>query len=165
MKKHTLFIFFLISFFTSTAQVDTTATLYKTIKSNDSLLFTIGFNNCDINQFEKLVSDNFEFYHDKSGQTNSKGAFIADIKNGLCKSGYKASRELLDGSMKVFQLENNGVLYGTVQIGKHRFFEVGSDGVKRQTSVADFTHVWLIENGVWKLSRVISYNHVATEKK
>lgn len=165
MKKHALFIFFLISFFVSTAQVDTTATLYKTIKTNDSLLFTVGFNNCDINQFERLISDTFEFYHDKSGQTNSKGAFIADIKNGLCKSGYKASREQLAGSMKVFQLENNGVLYGAVQIGKHRFYEVGSDGIKRQTSVADFTHIWLIENGVWKLSRVISYNHAATEKK
>jgi hypothetical protein len=130
MKKGVLLIVMLLSFLASTAQVDTTAALYKTIKTNDSLLFTIGFNTCDITQFEKLVSDTFEFYHDKSGLTNSKDAFIASIKNGLCKSDYKASRELVAGSMQVFPLENNDVLYGAVQTGKHRFYEVGPDGVK-----------------------------------
>jgi hypothetical protein len=165
MKKGVLLIVLLLSFLASTAQVDTTAALYKTIKTNDSLLFTIGFNTCDITQFEKLVSDTFEFYHDKSGLTNSKDAFIASIKTGLCKSDYKASRELVAGSMQVFPLENNDVLYGAVQTGKHRFYEVGPDNVKKQTSTAHFTHIWLLENGVWKLSRVISYNHIATEKK
>ena len=36
-----------------------------TIMSRDSLLFNIGFNTCDVSQFENLLSNNFEFYHDK----------------------------------------------------------------------------------------------------
>ncbi len=78
------------------AQVDTTSELYKTLRTKDSILFNVGFNTCDINQFENLVSDNFEFYHDKAGVTNSKAAFISNIKNGLCKLDYKLRRELLN---------------------------------------------------------------------
>lgn len=73
----------------SYSQVQHTVKLYQTLKEKDSLLFTVGFNTCDIDQFENLVSNNFEFYHDKAGITNSKAAFISGIKNGLCKLDYQ----------------------------------------------------------------------------
>ncbi len=63
-------IFTIIFSANSKAQVEKNSDLYKTILSKDSLLFYIGFNTCDIKQFENLLSDNLKFYHDKDGYAN-----------------------------------------------------------------------------------------------
>jgi hypothetical protein len=55
--KKTVFFQLLLSNLTTFGQVDKTSALYKTIKEKDSLLFNLGFNNCDIKQFENLVSE------------------------------------------------------------------------------------------------------------
>jgi len=49
---------------TGFSQEEKNSALYKTIISKDSLLFNVGFNTCDISQFENLLSDDFEFYYD-----------------------------------------------------------------------------------------------------
>ena len=51
------------------AQIDTTSEIFKTLKAKDSLIFDLGFNKCDIPQFEINVSEDFEFYHDTAGLT------------------------------------------------------------------------------------------------
>jgi hypothetical protein len=140
------------------AQTDSTA-LYKTLKTADSLLFNVGYNQCDIRQFEELVSDTFEFYHDEAGITSSKSAFIAGIENGLCKLPYKAKRVLDEHSLRVFPLKKNGVLYGAIQTGSHRFYAIERDKPERLTSSARFTNLWLLQGGRWKLSRALSYDH------
>jgi len=141
------------------AQVETSSDLYKAIKTSDSLLFDVGFNTCDIRQFENLISDSFEFYHDEAGITSTKAAFIDGIKNGLCKLNYKARRELVGNTFDVYPLKKNGVLYGAIQTGEHNFFALEKDKPEYLTSTAKFTHVWLIEDGKWKLSRGLSYDH------
>ncbi len=159
MKKAVLLIgLYLLPFFLF-AQVNHSNELFKILKANDSLLFNLGFNNCDLSQFEKLVSENFEFYHDQAGITSTKAAFILGVKNGLCKLPYKPVRELEENSLEVFPLQNEGVLYGAIQTGRHSFYAIEKDKPRRLTSTAKFTHVWLIENGVWKLSRGLSYDH------
>ena len=65
--------------------------------------------------------------------------------------------------MEVFPLEKNNVLYGAIQMGDHRFYAEEKDKSLRLTSVAKFTHVWLLEKGSWKLSRGLSYNHQVNE--
>ena len=162
MKK--LIFYILFPFSTLLAQVETQSELFKTIKEKDSLLFNIGFNTCDISQFENLVSDNFEFYHDKSGITPNKTAFVESIRNGLCKMNYKAKRVLVDGSMQVFPLYNNGVLYGAIQNAKHEFYAIEPNKPEYLTSVALISHLWLLENGQWKLSRSLSFDHKTPEE-
>lgn len=149
------------------AQEKEDSELFKTIKAKDSLLFNIGFNKCDISQFERLVSDNFEFYHDKSGATVSKAAFIKTLKEGLCKSpdSYQSRRELVEGSMQIYPLKDKGVLYGAIQIGTHRFYETEKGKPEREASTAQFTQFWKLENGEWKLSRVFSYDHQPSGQK
>ncbi len=159
MKKYIISSLFCLTTTVLFSQVDTSSELYKTIKNRDSLLFNVGFNTCDISQFENLVSDDFEFYHDKAGITQSKAAFISDIKNGLCKLNYKPFRELVAGSMEVYPMEKNGVLYGAIQMGVHKFYAIEKDKPMYQTDMAKFTELWLLENGNWKLSRVLSYDH------
>ncbi|RYE24660.1 MAG: DUF4440 domain-containing protein [Sphingobacteriales bacterium] len=134
-------------------------TLYNTVLEKDSLLFTVGFNRCNLHMFEALLSDNFEFYHDQGGATLSKEKFIADFKKNICGLNYKAERRVDKNSIQVFPLYNKGKLYGAVQKGTHSFYAVEKDKPAYQTGMARFTHVWLLENGIWKLSRAISYDH------
>lgn len=61
MKKIYFLLSVLLITVTTFAQVDKNSDLYKTILAQDSLLFNIGFNQCDISQFEKLLSENLEF--------------------------------------------------------------------------------------------------------
>ncbi|EDM43918.1 hypothetical protein SCB49_10010 [unidentified eubacterium SCB49] len=147
------------------AQVDKTSDLFKTLKVKDSLLFSVGFNTCDVSQFEKLISNDFEFYHDTSGLTDSKETFVTGVREGLCKMEYRASRKLEDSTLEVFPLKNNGVLYGAIQKGLHRFYAKEEDKEAYFTSIAFFTHVWLLEGDEWKLSRILSYDHQTVDRK
>lgn len=145
-------------------QVDKADVLYKTIKQKDSLLFDVGFNTCDLAQFEKLVSEKFEFYHDQGGITPSKAGFVESVKNGICGLAYQPKRRLVDSTMHVFPLYDKGVLYGAIQTGDHRFFALEKGMPEYLTGLAKFTHLWLLEGGEWKLSRGLSYDHREVEK-
>lgn len=162
MKRLTTLLWFLCLGVTGFSQAEETSGLYETLKEKDSLLFTVGFNTCDINQFEMLVSDDFEFYHDQAGVTSTKKAFIEGIRAGLCKLDYRARRALVTNSLAVYPLTKNGVLYGAVQTGEHRFYALEKGKAEHLTSIAKFTHLWLLENGDWKLSRGLSYDHRQT---
>ncbi len=143
-----LFILFLVS--SINAQIDKKSDLFNTLKIKDSLLFEEGFNQCNLNQIEKLIVDDIEFYHDKDGLTNSKQQFIDSLRAHLCLSGKNVTKRILDkASLEVFPLYQEGKLYGALQNGIHSF-----DQIK-----AKFSHIWLIENKEWKLSRVVSYDH------
>lgn len=144
-------------------QAQPNSELFRILKASDSLLFDVGFNRCDLNAFDQLVNDDFEFYHDQSGITSSKKDFIASVREGICQLPYKPRRQLDAASMQVFPLEKGGVLYGAVQTGEHRFYANEKDKPEYLTSVARFTHLWLLQNGRWKLSRVFSYDHRAPE--
>lgn len=164
MKYLVISLSLLISALSAKAQVEKTSELYTTLKSKDSLLFNVGFNTCDISQFRNLISDNFEFYHDQGGITPSKADFVASIENGLCKMDYKPERKLDENSMEVYPLRKNEVLYGAIQNGIHQFYAIEKDGTRYLTSIAKFSHVWLLENGQWKLRRGLSYDHQPVEK-
>jgi hypothetical protein len=170
-KKRLLltFLLFITSYLLSInllyAQETSNSALYKTLKTKDSLLFEIGFNTCEIKQFENLVAEDFEFYHDQSGITPNKLSFIDGIRNGLCKLPYRPRRELVKNSLEVFPLYKNGILYGAIQMGKHRFFANEKDKPEYFTSIAKFTHIWLLENGEWKFLRGLSYDHKSQDEK
>ena len=164
MKKYFLFANLLFLTTIIPAQSDKSSELYKTIKEKDSLLFNLGFNTCDIQQFENLVSENFQFYHDQGGITNSKSAFIKNIQFGLCQLDYKAKRVLDKNSLEVYPLRSNGTLYGAIETGVHNFYAIEKDSKEYLTSIAKFSHVWILENGNWKLSKGLSYDHQDFDK-
>ncbi|MFM2267461.1 MAG: hypothetical protein RL757_902 [Bacteroidota bacterium] len=165
MKKWTTFLmlwaFLAIQQTALHAQVSDTSKLFIALKNCDSLLFSVGFNQCDMRQFDKLMTKNLEFYHDKGGITNGKKAFIKTFEKNICgaRPNYIARRELVRGSLQVFPLFKNGVLYGAIQMGQHRFYEKNPTNVERFTSIARFTHLWLLENGEWRVARLLSYDH------
>ncbi|MFN8711448.1 MAG: nuclear transport factor 2 family protein [Bacteroidota bacterium] len=136
--------------------------VFNQLKIKDSLLFDAVFSSCDTALVKSLITPDLEFYHDKSGASNSDTSFIRSI-TGLCKSEFKPSRELEPGSLEIYLMKNNDVLYGAIQTGKHVFYETPPRKEKQLTSTARFTHLWLLENGNWKLKRVLSYFHQTPE--
>ena len=155
MKKQIVVFVFLFTSVTIASQVEKSSDLYKILKVNDSLIFDLSFNTCNLKILSTLIHDDLEFYHDKADLMEGKDVFLENTKNGLCKSPHKLRRELLEGTLEVFPLnDNNGNLYGAIQKGTHRFFEN-----EKRTSIAFFTHLWVLENDKWLLKRVLSYDH------
>jgi len=151
------FTLFILNFCNKvTAQTSKDSALYQTILQQDSLLFNVGFNTCDVSQFQKLLSENLKFYHDKDG-ISDKSKFLFNIKNGLCKNPdtRQVKRFLIKGSTQVFPLYKDGILYGAIQNGENFFAE----NPLNPSGIAKFTHVWQLENGVWKLATSLSFDH------
>lgn len=142
----------------TTAQVDKNTQLYKTLKSKDSIIFERSFNNCELEKLEPIIAENFEFYHDVAGIQNRE-QFINAVKNNICSNPGNHTRQLVENSLEVYPLNNNGKLYGAIQRGKHTFQEK-QNSVLKTVGIANFTHLWLLENNEWKLKRVLSYNHL-----
>jgi CubicO group peptidase (beta-lactamase class C family) len=160
-KKITLLLIISILFSANSfAQLDKNSALYKTILAKDSLLFNVGFNHCDIKQFENLLSENLKFYHDKDG-VSDKAKFLHDLKNGLCKSPetHQVIRVLVKENTEISPLYRNGVLYGAIHNGEHLFYE----SKEAEPGIANFSNVWVLENDQWKLQTSLSYGHKAHE--
>ncbi len=157
------FVITLIFSTISKAQVDKNSELYKTILSKDSLLFDVGFNTCDISQFENLLSNKLEFLHDKDGISN-KEEFLYNLRNGLCGSPdkYQSRRELIKSSTEIYPLYKNDNIYGAIQNGTHRFYETVAGKEEKFAGSAKFSNVWLLENGQWKLTKSLSFDHQAS---
>ena len=153
--------FFLYSFFTN-AQINKNSELFKTLKSKDSIIFERAFNKCELKKLNPIIADNFEFYHDVAGIQN-KEQFMNSIKNNICTNPGYLKRELVKNSIEVFALNNNGKLYGAIQKGKHTFLE-NNNFNEKIVGIANFTHLWILENKQWKLKRVLSYNHLPYSK-
>ncbi|MCW8981894.1 MAG: nuclear transport factor 2 family protein [Altibacter sp.] len=157
-----IYILFILFTTNATAQVATSSELFKTLKSNDSLLFDVAFNRCDPSPLHLLIREDLEFYHDQGGIQHSKKEFMEVMKKNICGSpDFVSRRELVAGSLKVFPLYDNGTLYGAIQMGSHRFFESRNGAMETPGSTALFTHLWLLNEGHWQLARVLSYDHKA----
>lgn len=143
----------------SNAQVSKDTELFKALQKNDSIIFESSFNNCNISDLDLLIDEDLEFYHDTAGITNGKEGFIKTVKQNICSNPKsKPLRKLVEGSLQVFPLYNNGKLYGAIQKGDHEFY-LREEGKTRPTVVAKFTHLWLLKKNKWTLKRVLSYDH------
>lgn len=127
--------------------------LFQTVSELDTKLFD-GYNSCDLKTVGEMVSDDLEFYHDKTGLSVGKPVFLASIKNNICG---KVHRTLVPGTLEVYPLKG----YGAVEIGVHRFTHPGIDD---ELGEAKLIHIWQNKDGMWKLARVISYDHESLRK-
>lgn len=144
---------------TSQAQLSENTTLFKHILALDSELFDQGFNQCKPNIFEARTDEKLEFFHDKGGIQN-RNQFLEAIKRNICSNlNEKPIRNLVPGSSQVFPLDNDGVLYGAIHHGTHQFHTKGNDIATHGYTVARFTHVWLLRDGIWKLKTALSFDH------
>lgn len=134
--------------------------LYVLIQEKDSLLFQVGFNQIDTAMVASLIAEDFEFFHDEHGLMNTKQDFLNSIQ-GIKELPFKTWRVLVDGTVEVYPMyrDNKQELYGILQNGVHEFFQQYEGEEAQQTSTAQFSHLWILENNEWKLKRVFSYDH------
>jgi hypothetical protein len=132
----------------------------EAIVLHQDALFWDAYNRCDTEGFRPFISDDVEFYHDKGGIILGLDSLIATTKKNLCADGgYRLRREAVEGSVKCFPLQNANVTYGAVLSGEHRFYVLEKGKKERLDGQAKFFDVWLVKDGVWKMSRVVSYSH------
>ena len=124
--------------------------LYKTVENLDARLFD-AYNHCDLAKLGSMVAEDLEFYHDKTGLSVGRQSLIDGVKNNICG---KVRRELVPGSLEVYPLEG----YGAVEMGVHRFTHPGDPS---NLGDAKFVHVWRLKDGVWQVTRVLSFDHHA----
>ena len=163
MKQYLLILATSLVTSLSFAQVSEDSELFKTLKANDSIIFKIGFNACDLSPMTELLSEDLEFYHDKGGFQN-KDAFIKAMKENICgDASQKPIRKLVSGTMKVFPLYNGSDLYAALQEGRHEFYIKEPNKEMYLTGEALFSILWVKEKDAWKAKRVYSYNHKGAE--
>lgn len=137
--------------------------LIATLAEKDRQLFEAVFG-CKLDLLASLIADDFEFVHDKWGQTADSGAKFMQGMRDNCKAqetgqNFRARRELVEGSMTVHVLNH----YGAMQMGEHRFFALQPGQPEKLTESGKFIDVWRQIDGEWKLARVISYDHRLAE--
>jgi hypothetical protein len=128
--------------------------LYRTVEALDGALFG-AFNSCDLETMGAMVAEDLEFYHDRTGLQRGRGPFLDAIRNNICG---KVRREPIAGAFEVYPLAG----FGAVEIGAHRFCDARRFKVcdPAHSGDAKFVHVWQQTGAGWKLSRVISYDHL-----
>jgi len=155
-----LFIFLLLLIFSGVAQAQNAEErVAQTILKKDSLFWDT-YNRCDTTNYNQFFSDDVEFYHDKGGITKGVESMAMSIKKNLCSnSDFRIRREEVTGTIKFFALHNNGVIYGAILSGEHLFYILEKGKESRLDGKARFTHLWLLNDNVWKMSRILSYDH------
>jgi ketosteroid isomerase-like protein len=122
--------------------------------------FWKAYNACDVPAMAEFFTEDVEFYHDRGGATLGHPAFVAALREGLCGNPDSTlRREAVDGTVHVFPMKKNDVVYGAILSGEHVFYVRQKGKPERLDGRAKFTHLWTVKDGVWKMSRVLSYDH------
>ena len=164
MKKQliaaTLVLVSMLSFRSISVAQNNDQQLSAVILHNDSL-FWQAYNNCDVSKMMSYFSEDIEFYHDKGGITFGIPALAQSFEKGVCsnRDSFTLRREVIDSSIKVFPLKKDGVIYGAILTGSHLFYVQEKGKKEHAEGLAKFTHLWLLKNGSWKMTRVLSYDH------
>jgi hypothetical protein len=135
------------------------AQLLRTIAALDTQLFD-AYNRCDLEKLGALVAADLEFYHDKTGLSRGREAFLEAIRNNICG---KVHRELVPGTLEVYPLAH----YGAVEMGAHVFCDprqvARCDPAK--SGIAKFVMLWQQTGAGWQLTRVVSYDHRSDQQR
>ncbi len=115
----------------------------------DTALFD-AYNRCDLQKLSSFFAADLEFYHDRGGVTLGKEKLTESVKNNIC--GGDVRRELVPGTLRVYQMDG----YGMLEIGVHRFYHPKSNTPPGE---GQFITLWKYEDGAWKATRAISFDH------
>ncbi len=129
--------------------------------ADDSVLiadaaFWRAFNQCDAATMGKLLADDVEFYHDKTGLTQGKKAVVRSLMKGPCGTpGLNVRREIVAASVTVDPVPGHGAIVS----GVHSFYAKQGDAAEQLDGHARFSIVWRKMGARWEMRRVLSYAH------
>jgi len=124
--------------------------LYNQVLHMDSLVFN-AFNSRNLDQMKQYFDASLELYQDNIGVRNYDQTITAFTN--LFKMDYVLTRKLVPGSLEVYAIKD----YGAIETGMHTFSHI--ENGKLEVGTFKFMHVWQNKNGVWKITRLITYDH------
>jgi uncharacterized protein DUF4440 len=123
-------------------------------------VFWSAYNACAVAEMPALIAEDVEFYHDRGGITLGRDALVESVRKNLCSNpDFRIRREEVPGTVRVFTLKKDGVVYGAIASGEHTFDIVEKGKAPVRDGLARFTTLWLLKDGTWRMSRVLSYDH------
>lgn len=133
--------------------------LAVTILQRDGL-FWKAYNDCDVEGMPEFFTRDVEFYHDQGGISLGPAEVVGKVRANLCSNpDVRHRREAVEETIRVFPLKDGETVYGAILSGEHLFHVLEKGQPERATGRARFTHLWLQEEGAWKMARVLSYDH------
>ncbi|MDR6672239.1 DUF4440 domain-containing protein [Xanthomonas sp. 1678] len=116
------------------------------------------YNACDMRTMGELLTDDVEFYHDKTGLTASKAAVLRSLRDGPCADpAMHLRRDAAAGDVQFHPLAGGFALLA----GTHRFHLQRNGEPERLDGQAEFTNLWQSVDGHWRMRRIYSYAHAA----
>jgi hypothetical protein len=132
-------------------KVETTQTaLFNEIANLDSSLFE-AYNSKNLDLMKTYFTKDLEWYQDNWGLIDFEKVF--SNFQSIFNRDYDLKRNLIKESLEVHPIEG----YGAIEIGKHQFKHI--ENGKLEIGTFKFLMIWKNDNGNWKISRVISYDH------
>ncbi|WP_299258569.1 DUF4440 domain-containing protein [uncultured Aquimarina sp.] len=150
IKSYFLVMFvlpFSILFSQKTVAQKNISSLEVKIRKMDSLLFQVGFNRCNKEVFKTILTEDIEFYDDRSGLNTSLKKELASF-NDKCSKPFSVTRRLV--SHTIHPLGD----YGALQKGIHNFYVDD-----KKVEAAKFITIWERKDTIWIVKRAISYDH------
>lgn len=137
------------------------AALAREIELRSDILFDAVFAHCSPDTLADTITDDFEFHHDQWGLiADSRTKFVDSIRKQCLRreSGENPAsrREVVSGTQTVYPSGENGA----IETGAHRFYEIATNGQEMLVGIARYAHAWRREDGVWRVSRILSYEHM-----
>lgn len=133
--------------------------LTEAIGARSKEYFALFFEGCDPEKLRSMLTEDYEFYHDRNGITHSAERFVMNYAN-RCReratpTARRLRRELVQGTQRIFPVPG----FGAIEEGHHRFYPRQGDGPESNPSFGRYLHYWALEADGWRLSRVFSYDH------
>ena len=124
--------------------------LFNKVANLDSSLFA-AYNSKNLNLMKTYFTKDVEWYQDNGGLIDFEKVF--SNFQSIFNRDYDLKRNLIRESLEVHPIEG----YGAIEIGKHQFKHI--ENGKLEIGTFKFVMIWKNDNGNWKISRVISYDH------
>ena len=124
--------------------------LFNKIANLDSSLFA-AYNSKNLDLMKTYFTRDLEWYQDNGGLIGFEKVF--ENFNSIFNRDYDLKRNLIKESLEVHPIEG----YGAIEIGTHQFKHI--ENGKLEIGTFKFLMIWKNDNGNWKISRVISYDH------
>ena len=124
--------------------------LFSKVANLDSSLFA-AYNTKNLDLMKTYFTLDLEWYQDNGGLLDYEKVF--SNFQSIFNRDYNLTRNLIKESLEVHPIEG----YGAIEIGKHQFKHI--ENGKLEIGTFKFLMIWKNENGNWKITRVISYDH------
>ena len=117
------------------------------------------YNACDTGAFRGFFTNDVEFYHDRGGLTSGLEALDGSLRKNLCGGDTRLRRAPVDGTVRISILRQGDAVYGAIVSGEHVFYVTQPGKPEFLDGHARFANLWRLQDGVWRMSRILSYAH------